>query len=193
MRSAALLWMLCSLVALGCERDLTAQPPWIAELMPQLHCGMTLEEIHALADKKVTDLGAGHPFLGTHRISTHWHDLWFRFDGDGLQAVTWGVAEDSKTTRLSPRHDLCVDDLAFLLRISWTEVFVGSDIYLDGELVAEKARVPPLLELAGGMHELRIEQTGYQPIIRNLHLTSADRGDQSVTLVRDDLVPLDLR
>lgn len=175
------------LLGAGCYPDPTVEPTWIADLLPRLQCGMTLEEIRALTEREVLDLDGGHQFLGGYAIRTDWHDLWLRFVDNGLRQVTWGAAEDSKNTRLSPRRDLCTNELAFLLDVTWTYDFTGSNVYLDDELVAESTRVPPPLELSTAVHELRIEKPGYAPIVRRYRLTSSDRGDQTLRLSAQDL------
>jgi hypothetical protein len=150
---------------------------------------MKLNEIRDLTEKEILELDGGHWFFGTARVSTNWHDLWLRFDNEGLQAVTWGSATDSKNTRLSPRFDLCSGDLSYLLTVTWTNDFVGANVLLDGELIEMNARVAPPIVLSTKPHELRVEVDGCLPIVRHFNLTADDRGDQSVFLSGEDLHP----
>jgi hypothetical protein len=189
-RRVALLVAAASIAHGGCYPSPEAQPSWISTLIPKLRCGLTLDEVRGLTDREIIDLGGGHSFFGTHRISTTWHEVWLGFDDQRLRSVAWGAAEDSKSSRLSPKSDLCSGDLNFVLTMSWTEAFVGSTVYLDDRLVAESARVPPPLELSEGRHEIRIEKHGFRTIVRELVLTSSDRGDQEIRFGGEDLIPI---
>ncbi len=177
-------------VLLGCYPDPEEKPAWIEELQDELRCGMTLEQVQELTRRRVSDLEGGHWFWGGHRISTSWHDLWLKFDGNGLRTVAWGAAVDSKNTRLSPRLDICDHEIAFLVNVVWTYDYTSTDVYLDGKPLGSKLdNCPPLL-LGPGHHTLRVEVPGFEPVTRELRLTPEDRGDQELRLGAKDLQPL---
>lgn len=191
MKTPALFFTVTCLFLAGCYPDSTDEPKWIADLMPKLRCGMELEDIRSLTTRKVHELEYEHWFLGSHYISTAWYDLSFRFDdGGGLEAVTWGAAENSKTLRYSPRTNLCTGRIDFYLWVTWTYDYVGADVFLDGAYVDQEERPWPYLELPSGPHELRIEVEDFQPVIRRFDFGENDRGDQWLELTEKDLYPL---
>lgn len=185
-RFGEILLVLTSL-ALGCYPNPTVQPRWIELLLPKLRCGMKPEEIQALTAKEVVHLGAGHWFFGNYRIDTSSHHVWLRIDEHGLQAVAWAAAVDLKNSRISPRHNLCTDKLSFLVDVSWTTDFVGSDVFLDGTRIAENADVCPPLELSTAHHELRIESPEHAPTVQHFDLTADDPGFQLLYVSTEEI------
>ena len=164
-------------------------PGWSTELVDRLECGMTIDDIQRLTRREIMSPGSARPFLGSHYISNALGsvDIWLGSEQGRLRHVTLSKVDSLKTTRLSPRRDLCTGELSFLLRIRWTQDFAGSDVYLDKQKIRRGGHDTPVLEVPAGDHELRVEKEGYEPIIRHLRFGPDDRGDQQLVLDAEDL------
>lgn len=177
------------LAATACAWNSSASwPKWARELAGELHCGMSLEEVKSVTSKDFATLEAGpHPWLGQHYVTKRNTDLWLRFnDRQRLEWVTLSRIDGWKimATRLSPRQNLCTDELTFQIRLDWTVDLEGATVYLDGQQVRPDGGK---LAVSAGNHELRIEKNGYEPVIRHLDLSHRDRGDQRLDLTKVEL------
>lgn len=179
-----ILLMLAALLTWGCYPDPTVKPPWIEDLWSKLECGMTVDEISKLTERAVVDLEGGHSFWGSHLIGTAWHDLWLGLASGRLETLAWGAAESSKSTRLSPRWNLCTNEWSFLVNVVWGYDLQGANVYVDGELIARGVAMPPPLELSVGRHELRVEKPDREPIVWHFQLDHGVRGDYRIDLTQ---------
>lgn len=177
------------LVLASCASGSESWPRWARELAAGLECGMAIEDVKGLVDEEVLKLEAGpHPWLGQYYIRKRYADLWFRFNAqERLEWVTLSKMDGWRimATRISPRRNLCTGELTYQVWLERTFELEGAAVYLDGkEVYPEGGKVT----VSAGQHELRIEKTGYEPIIRHLDLGPEDRGDQ-----RLDLTGIELR
>jgi PEGA domain len=166
-------------------------PKWVTDLVSELECGMTIEEVQRLTRREINFPGNSRFFLGSHYLSNTLGsiDIWLGLEQGHLRYVTLSKIDSLKTTRLSPRRDLCTGELSFLLRIVWTQDLTGSGVYLDGRKLEKDAYAGPVIIVPAGDHELRVEKDGFEPIVRLLRFSPNDRGDQKLNLSAEDLRP----
>lgn len=162
-------------------------PRWADDVASHLRCGMTLNEIQAATDKGIVSLAGPHPWLGMYRISAGSTELWFQLKNGGLESIVLCTPDSLKTVRMSPRRDLCTGRLEFLVAVELPEELRGARIHLDGAEITHTNDTQVDLTVTVGDHELRIEQEGYMPIVRQLHFTNDDRGDHRLRLTRSEL------
>jgi hypothetical protein len=182
-----LLLLLVPLLLTSCLSSAVRWPGWARDLSSRLECGMHVEQVRELTTKEVRPVVAGgHPWLGDYSVDGGRSDLALMLDKkEGLESIAlfqvdgWRI----KSTRVSPRRNLCSGELTFLLRIRWSYALLGAEVYLDGQEIDPEAWVrPELLEVSGGLHELRFLKEGHEPVIRTFNLELGDRGEQLVDL-----------
>ena len=173
--------------ATGCR----SWPTWARELSGKLECGMALEQVESLAAEQGLDLRSiSDPWLGRFYVSKGYADLWLRFNQqDRLEWVTLSKMDGWRVmaTRLSPRRNLCTGELTYQVRLDWTVELEDATVTLDGQEVQPDAG---MITTSAGEHEVRIEQAGYEPIVRHLDLGPKDRGDQRLDLRSVKLQPM---
>jgi PEGA domain len=164
-------------------------PKWSEEVSGQLKCGLSQLQVQEIAKVGITATSAKQ-FLGTHKISKGYADIWLRFDKNGLRSYLVTKATGFKVMRVSSRTDLCTGEISFLLRLQPSYELLSAEVYLDGErLEADFWSLP--IEISAGRHELRIEKKGYMPMIRRISLEAGDPGEISVSLTEVKLQPSD--
>jgi hypothetical protein len=180
--SGVLGWaLLVCLLWAGCED--TGWPRWASDLAGQLRCGMSPQSIQSLTKARLTPLGSRGPF-GTHSIHQGKETLWLLIGDKGLESILLSKPDGWKvmSTRLSPRRNLCTGQESFLLKIEWSQEFLGATVYLDGRKVDDKDWSGAYLEIPSGRHELRIEKSGLDPVVYSFDFGPEDRGDRRLDL-----------
>jgi hypothetical protein len=163
-------FVIASVTAGGCQ---SAQ---LRSFMEQLECGMTLQEVRRIADVQIEDVGEHR--LGDHRASFGRNAVWLDFVNGRLRVATAQTITGLTSARLSPQRDLCTGELTYFLSVEWLAELRQPDVYLDGELVAEKAASGIVLEVGPGAHVIRLEAPGHEPVEKRLLLDESSFGDQ---------------
>lgn len=153
--------------------------------MEQLECGMTLQEVRRIADVQIVDVGEHR--LGDHRASFDRDAVWLDFVEGRLRSATAQRITGLTSARLSPKRDLCTAELTYFVSVEWIAELRQPDVYLDGELVAEKAASGIVLEVGQGEHVIRLETPGIEPVEKRLVLDEESFGDQWIDF--EDLPP----
>ena len=104
---------------------------WARDLISKLRCGMTIDEVQYVAEEKVVAL-AGQGRLGTHYIRRGGTDVWLQVSDRKVVSVLSSQVDSLKTTRLSPRTNLCTGEVSFLVRLKLPAGFETARIYIDG-------------------------------------------------------------
>ena len=170
---------LVCLIAVGCTSS-GNWPPSSDDLVEQLRCGMTksdVERISGLALQPVTST-TFRGVYGTHTLEKDAATVWLTFDTRGLESVARWRPEQwkLKAVYMSPKENLCTGKLSFFLRVYRPECNSQASAFVDGtELEAYRWGDP--LELATGLHEIRVKCGNRQDIVIPLSFREGDRGN----------------
>lgn len=168
----------------GCEG---AQPHSYIE---QLECGMTLQEVKGSA---VEIEAVGEHRLGEYRANLGRNAVWLDFTDGSLRSATAQTITGLTSARLSPKKDLCTGELTYFVSLEWIAELQQPDVYLDGELVAEKAASGLVLEVSEGEHVIRLESPGILPVERRIVLDDSSFGDQWIDFENFERLPNEAR
>lgn len=158
------------------------QTAGVENLITQLDCGMSLDEVRELTENEVKPTST-MPWLGSHRVDGQRADVWLSFDDEGLVSVIHGRTDGLTSVRLSPKKNLCTGELAFRLSLLLlTRDLVGAAVHVDGRRVATMDEIRRDVEVAGGSHELKVEMEGYDPLTLQLDFGRNDAGEQRLEL-----------
>ncbi len=180
--------LIATLSSNGC-----AHQRWAIRTLGLLECGMTLEEIEAIASR--SSVGRGHPALGDNRIERGSTDVWLSMpDGRLESAIVLQIGGYlGLSYRLSPRRNYCTGAETFELHVILPPELLGSSILVDGEEArfssVEKGPDDRIVLIPVGDHELRIETPGYQPITFRLHYESGVMAEPRLFVGSDKVVP----
>ena len=194
---AMFLYMPALLLLSSCVSGAVKWPRWASNLSTQLQCGMMIEDVQGLTDKEIRPFGSGaHPWVGDYRVHGGRSELSLMFDkSERLESIALSQVDGWRimSVRLSPRRNLCTDELTFLLRYQRTsavaEILEGADVYLDGQKLGPSAWSEPLLEVPSGVHELIFVKNGVG-IRKSVDLRREDRGNLTLELTAEELRPL---
>lgn len=168
-------------------------PQWTEELISSLDCGMTVSEVRFLArqDLEPVTSVAFRGVYGTHTIDKGHVSVWLHFDEGHLQAVSrWRPqARKLKSTYISPKRNLCTGELSFFVRLFRPAALAAPTVYLDDQKVDGFPWARPY-EVSAGGHELRVEEEGYEPIVKQVHFDEGDPGELWLEITIDDLHPV---
>jgi hypothetical protein len=148
---------------------------------------MTLQEVSSISDAQIKPVGQHR--LGNYRANFGRNAVWLEFAEDHLRSATAQTVTGLTSARLSPKKDLCTGGLSYFVSLSWVaelEKFQKPDVYLDGELVAERAAAGIVLKVSDGEHVIRLESPGFVPVERRIVLDEASYGDQWVDFLEVD-------
>ena len=181
--------VILTLLLVGSCASTNRWPRWAEHLSSQLECGMGLEQIQGLTDRRtISWMTLGR--LKTYHISGRQSDLWIYLNSNGLELIALGKVDGWRvmSTRFSPLKNLCTGELVYLVRLIWSTDLQGAEIFLDDRKVKEEDKLGPFIEVAAGDHELRIVKEGYTPVVKHLSLDSADRGDQQLQVTKHGII-----
>jgi len=152
-------------------------PQWTDDVVALLRCGMTIEELEALADMEIRPTIPTTYFRDTyvtHAIYKDHVSVKLHFEDDKLRGFArwrpWGLMG----VYISPKVNLCTGELTFLLSLSAGDEFADATVYLDGAKIKDPWES---FTVSGGQHELRIERKDHEPIIECLQFDNDDMGD----------------
>jgi hypothetical protein len=170
-------------LAVSCYAGEAVWPKWSRQLVENLRCGMSVEQIERLTREEIIVESGDRSWLGRHRISRRHTDLWLQFREDRtLVSYILARADSPKTTILSPKRNLCTGEITFQLRLLVASDFLGAAVRLNGQPFATIENIQEDFELPLGRHELLIEKEGYAPIRKRLCLELTSRGDHRFDL-----------
>jgi len=126
---------------------------------------------------------------GTHTIDRDQVTVWLQFDDGQLRGVSrWRPqAWKLKSVHISPKRNLCTEELTYFVRLSLDAALDEATVYLDEEEIEDPWERP--LEVSAGDHSVRIEADGYQPILKRVSFPQGDSGHQWLKIAYDDLRP----
>ncbi len=185
MKTNRIVWLLC----FGLSSCLTGAgtPVWVDDLSARLKCGMTVQEVQAQTSLKLVSLEGAHPWLGTYYFRKNDTDLWIQLEEGKLKSLVVSRPKGLKTVLLSPKRNLCAGTVSFWLRIYLPEELADSRVLLDGASVPQSEKLLAEIELPEGEHEVRIEQGGYEPVLRHFKNGPKDPGEIKVRITPSEL------
>lgn len=142
----------------------------------RLECGMTLQEVESIFDVEIRAVGDHR--LGEYRASFGRDAVWMEFTDDRLRSATTQMITGLSSARLSPKKNLCTGELTYFVSLEWIAELQEADVFLNGQLVAEKASSGLVLEVNEGEHLIRLEKSGIAPVEWKLVLDEDSFGDQ---------------
>jgi len=164
-------------------------PSWALDMETHLKCGMSEQEVRAVAPRMYLDHGGEYPWLGRYSFQQNGADLWVQFKDGRLTSFV--VSQENwfklKTVRLSPRTDICSGALSFRLRIHLPQELPGARILVDGVQVGVVRWLQEDVPIPFGEHELRIERDGHRPIVRHLQISDRNKGDLVLSIDRTEV------
>ncbi len=151
---------------------------------------MTLQEVKGSA---VEIEAVGEHRLGEYRANLGRNAVWLDFTDGSLRSATAQTITGLTSARLSPKKDLCTGELTYFVSLEWIAELQQPDVYLDGELVAEKAASGLVLEVSEGEHVIRLESPGILPVERRIVLDDSSFGDQWIDFENFERLPNEAR
>jgi hypothetical protein len=167
-------FLMIGAAAHGCERS---EPD---SYLGQLECGMTLEQVRRISEVQIKAVDKHR--LGDYRANFGRNAVWLDFADGHLRSATAQTITGPTSARLSPKKDLCTGKLTYFVSVEWVAELQEPDVYLDGELAAEKATSGLVLEVSEGAHVIRLERAGIVPVERRIVLDEDSFGDQWIDI-----------
>jgi hypothetical protein len=87
---------------------------------------------------------------------------------------------------MSPRRDLCTEEVTFFLQLDFPDKSFDVRMYVDGEHI-ENFQWERLLGVSVGTHELRIESEDYDTIFKYVTIKEEMEGIRLIPITSDDL------
>ena len=150
------------------------------EFRSGLRCGMTVEEVNALAQRHGSSSfrEVDAPTAGVnHALNEGSTVFWFAFDQGALRTVQEGMYFGVTGLKTSIRENLCTGEQTadVTLKVSAPDELAGASLAIDGRQALGLSFGPEVQanigSLPSGSHEVRIEKPGYQPIVKRYNYT----------------------
>ncbi len=150
------------------------------EFRTELRCGMTVQQVEALAEKYGTSSFRAVEQRATgvnHAINEGSTVFWFAFDGGALGKVQEGMYFGITGLKTSIREDLCTGEKTadVTLEVTAPTELARASLSIDGREALGLSSGPEVQanigSLPSGTHEVRIEKPGYQPIVKRYSYT----------------------
>lgn len=166
-------------------------PRWggAEQLSGDLRCGMTFQELSALAQKHQPDeFSATTPSIayGSAQFQKDNTLLWFYFTGSRLSAVREGRYTGPTQITTYSKMDLCTGRRTIIALVEVAdERYSGGRVVVDGVYVGQLSSNTQTadVELSPSMkHEIRIEKDGVPPLVKQVVLDGDTQGTPRLRL-----------
>jgi hypothetical protein len=157
----------------------------IDRLTRQLHCGMTVEQVRAIAVS--LDIPTVHAMprrsvlYGTHEIGTGRSRVWLEFEANQLKWYRRGTQAGWTGMRVGVKQAVCVPDTFASLVIHADQTWQYADVRLDGRTIGTLAPAGPIafleVDIPIGRHHLVVTKAGLLPFS---HVFTTDQRGEGV-------------